>query len=163
MTFVIILNIHLWNYFLLSRAYAREPPCNNFDSTSSDRLSLVCPSSQLLFLSFCRQDNIIRVNLHRPWAHFTFQPSHPSYIFCTPSPSIYTLPSKAPCLCHAIPHRCAPLVDHFHYVAWNIFSVQSPCSSFDIVTTVEVGLVGVYIRRISIYDIIKRPGKGGGS
>ena len=139
MTFVIILNIHFWNYFVLSRAYAREPPCYNFDFTSSDRLSLMCPSSQLLFLIFCGQDNIIRVNLHSPWDHFAFQPSLPSYIFCTPLPSIYTLPRKAPCLCHAIIYRCAKLEETFHYVAWNIFSIQSPCSSFDIVATVEGG------------------------
>ena len=65
-TFVIILNIHFLNYFVLSCAYAREPSCNNLNLTFSDRLSLVFPISQWLFLKFCRQDNILRVNLHSP-------------------------------------------------------------------------------------------------
>ena len=76
-TFVIIWNIQFWNYFVLSRAYVREPPCNNFDSTSSEWLFLVYPSSQWLFINFCGQDNIIRANVNVPWYHFTFQTSHP--------------------------------------------------------------------------------------
>ena len=82
------------------------------------------------------------VNVHIPWAHFAFQPSHPSYIFHTPSPSICILPSKSPCLCHAIPHRCSPREEHFPCVAWNVFSVHSPCYYFAIVTMVEGGWGG---------------------
>ena len=34
-TFVLIVNVHLWNYYVPSRAYARETPFNHIDSTSS--------------------------------------------------------------------------------------------------------------------------------
>ena len=42
-----------------------------------------------------------------------------------------------------------------------MFSIQSPFSSFNVVTTVEVGWGGVYRRRISIYDTRKNPEEGG--
>ena len=98
------------------------------DGTPLQQLWLHCswltlprvPNLTIDIFIFYRQDNIIRVNLHSPWSHFAFQPSYPSYILRTPSPSIYTLPRKAPCLCHAIPYRCAPLEENFHYVAWTI-------------------------------------------
>ena len=96
--------------FLLCVASPKEPPCNNFDSFSSERLFLVCPSPQLIFLIFYMQDNIIRVKVHIPWAHlFDLQPYHPRYISRTPSPYIYTLPRKSPCMYYALPHRWAPL------------------------------------------------------
>ena len=114
----------------------------NPPATTSTQLILVnspsCDRSHNYYFSiFCGQDNKIRVNLHSPWDHFAFQPSHPSYISRTPSPSIYTLPRKAPCLCHSICHSYAPLETHFPCVAWNISSVHSPCYSLDIVKTVE--------------------------
>ena len=123
-------------FCVLSCAYAREPPCNNFDSTSSDQLSFLWRSSQLIFLKFYWQYTIIWVNVHSTWSHFYFQPFHISYILYTTSAYIYTLTRKAPCLCHTIPHRCAPLDDRFTCVARDIFSVHSPCSSFAIFVTV---------------------------
>ena len=70
------------------------------------------PGLTIAISQFFRQDNIIRVNVHIPWAHFSFQHSHPSYILRTPSPSIYKLPRIAPCLIHAILHRSASLEEN---------------------------------------------------
>ena len=46
--FVLIVNVHFGNYYVLSRAYTREPPFNHFDSTFS-RIS--AQSYELPFLA----------------------------------------------------------------------------------------------------------------
>ena len=161
MTFVIILNIHFWNYFVLSPAYVREPPCNNFDSASSDQPSLVCLISQLLFLIFCGQDYIIRVNLHSRWAHFAFQPSHPIYIFLH-ALTFYLYPSKESSMsvqCHSASLRATGGTFPLWCVRYFLCSITLFFLRF--FTTGEVGVGGLYRRRISIYDMRKNPEEGG--
>ena len=50
--FILILNLHFWNYYLPLRAYSREPPFNHLDSTSSESTFLCILAHNCHFLLF---------------------------------------------------------------------------------------------------------------
>ena len=81
---IILLNINFWNYYVPSRPYAREPPFNNLDLTSSGWLSLV--SSVTISVS-----NFLRAGQQKEgkcaqilWARSAPQPDHPTDIAPNP-------------------------------------------------------------------------------
>ena len=55
-TFILIVNIDFWNYYAPSRAYARKPPFNHLDSTSSE-LTFPCilAHNRQLYFHFLRE------------------------------------------------------------------------------------------------------------
>ena len=60
--FVLILNIYFWNYYVPSRAYAREPPFNHLDSNPLDSgvLTHYFPFISLLFYGRTARGNRIK-------------------------------------------------------------------------------------------------------
>ena len=153
--FVLIWDVHLWKYYAPSRAYAREPhqPLRldfsgiNFSSH---------PRSQLPFLAFCGQAKRTRVKSRRPHER-TLLANLPTPVTlrAPPPPTTYFLTRWAPRARRAISFRRALLEEYFPCVAQNIFSLYSPCSSFNIVATCPGypnPLMGWHIRGITCKD-----------
>ena len=101
--FIILLNLHVWNYYAPSRTYVREPPFNNFDSTSSESTFPSHPRSQFPFLTFCEQENRTRGKAQIPSAHSAPQPSYsrnianPHLPLISRQVNIYAAPCHSAC------------------------------------------------------------------
>ena len=132
--FVLIVNIHFWNYYSTSRAYPREPPFNHLESNSSE-FNYPC----ILALTIVIAPIFAGMKNSGIWKHSSLrsdpQPSHPR----TPSPysQLTQIPlSKASfTLRRTNPRSHVTLEDLFPCVSQNIFSVHSPCFSFSIAAT----------------------------
>ena len=90
--FILLLNLHLWNYYLPSCANWRQRPFNNFDLTSSESTFLSHPCSQLPFLTFRGQDNRTLGKVRSIWVGSAQELAHPRDIVTLPTS--YLSPAK---------------------------------------------------------------------
>ena len=132
--FFLRLNVNFWNYYFNLHTYAREPPLNHLDSTSSDQLSLVYLLTIDIYKILWAGQHIKGKGAQSPRVCYALQPTHPREISPHPISQLSTAKVSST-LRHAIP-RCYVLLEECPpCVSQNTFSVHSPCSSFTISAT----------------------------
>ena len=141
-TFILILNLHFWNYYVPLRAYAREPPFNHFNSTF---YRIPAQPSKLPFLQEWQQNkgkvtgpiSALRYPTRPPPRHRS--PNHLTIITCQGK-------------CRAIRRRRAPLED----VPIDLVSIDLVSIDLVSIDLVSIGVI-IFVPPPPIYSV-----KGGG-